>query len=90
MAGEIKSVELLGTAKQAELDAGCGRADGGQLNPIHSNFRAARDPGPRGHAGVFPSASPRGLDGGNIDLLHRHHRLEGALCLSASSRKRIG
>ena len=40
--------------------------------------------------GVFPSASPRCLDGGDVDLLHRHHRLEGTLCLTATSRKRIG
>jgi hypothetical protein len=35
------------------------------------------------------SASPRCLDGGDVDLLHRHHRLEGTLCLTATSRKRI-
>src|SRR6266571_1134248 len=40
--------------------------------------------------GVFKSASPRGLDGGDVDLLHRHHRLEGALCLIASGCKRVG
>src|SRR6202035_5123077 len=40
--------------------------------------------------GVFTSASPRCLDGGDVDLLHRHHRLEGTLCLTATSRKRIG
>jgi hypothetical protein len=39
---------------------------------------------------VFASASPRGLDGGDVDLLHRHHRLEGTLCLTATSRNRIG
>src|SRR6202163_4050683 len=38
----------------------------------------------------FTSASPRCLDGGDVDLLHRHHRLEGTLCLTATSRKRIG
>src|SRR5580700_9843371 len=36
------------------------------------------------------SASPSCLDGGDVDLLHSHHRLEGTLCLSATSRKRIG
>ena len=36
------------------------------------------------------SAPPRCLDGGDVDLLHRHHRLEGTLCLTASSRKRLG
>src|SRR5262245_38801383 len=30
------------------------------------------------------SAPPRGLDGGDVDLLHRHHRLERTLCLVAS------
>src|SRR5678815_2612756 len=33
---------------------------------------------------------PRGLDGGDVDLLHRHHRLEGALRLIAAGRKRVG
>src|SRR6059058_4223071 len=42
------------------------------------------------HPVVFTSASPRGLDGGNVDLLHRHHRLEGALFLTATRRKRLG
>src|SRR6195256_2292709 len=36
------------------------------------------------------SASTRGLDSGDVDLLHRHHRLEGTLCLTATSRKRLG
>ena len=36
------------------------------------------------------SASPSCLDRGNVDLLHRHHRLEGTLCLTAACRKRIG
>jgi hypothetical protein len=40
--------------------------------------------------GVFTSASPRCLDGGDVDLPHRHHRLEGTLCLTPTSRKRIG
>src|SRR4030095_7591557 len=35
------------------------------------------------------SAPPRCLDCGDVDLLHRHHRREGTLCLTASSRKRI-
>jgi len=39
---------------------------------------------------LVESASPRCLDGGDVDLLHRHHRLEGTLCLTATSRKRIG
>ena len=40
--------------------------------------------------GVFTSASPRFLDGSNVDLLHCHHRLECALGLTATSRKGIG
>src|SRR5262245_45534343 len=54
---------------------------------------------PGGFAQVFMMvASPRRcrlsppslFDGGDVDLLHRHHRLEGALGLAASSRKRVG
>ncbi len=37
-----------------------------------------------------PSAAPRRLNGGDVDLPHRHHRLEGALGLAASGRERIG
>src|SRR5207244_4648810 len=36
------------------------------------------------------SHASRRLDGGNVDLLHRHHRLERTSCLSATGRKRIG
>src|SRR5436190_12912352 len=36
------------------------------------------------------SAASRRLDGGDVDLLHRHHRLEGALGLSAAGRHRVG
>src|SRR5258708_4941739 len=39
---------------------------------------------------MVTSASARCLDGGDVDLLHRHHRLEGTLCLTATSRKRVG
>src|SRR4051812_14105293 len=39
---------------------------------------------------VFTSGSPRCLDAGDIDLLHRHHRLKGALCLTTTGRKRTG
>src|SRR5438128_355421 len=34
------------------------------------------------------SAPARRLDRGDVDLLHRHHRLERTLCLGAASRKR--
>src|SRR5688572_9743512 len=33
---------------------------------------------------------PRGLDGGDVDLLHRHHRFEGTLGLIATSGERVG
>src|SRR6266545_2236694 len=36
------------------------------------------------------SAASRRLDDGDVDLLHRHHRLEGALGLSATGRHRVG
>src|SRR5919201_154498 len=36
------------------------------------------------------SASSRGLDGGDVDLLHGHHRFERALRLTATGRKRLG
>ena len=52
--------------------------------PAHDFF------GQKGLVGVFTSASPRCIDGGDVDLLHRHHRLEGTFCLTAASRKRIG
>jgi hypothetical protein len=38
---------------------------------------------------VFTSAASRCLDAGDVDLLHRHHRLEDAPGLIATSRKRI-
>src|SRR5215217_9291998 len=38
----------------------------------------------------LPSAPPRGLDGGDVDLLHRHHRLEHALGLRPTGCKRVG
>src|SRR5580658_5341140 len=39
---------------------------------------------------AFTSASPCCLDGGDVDFLHRHHRLEGAPGLTATGRKRLG
>ena len=42
-----------------------------------------------GRFGVFTSASPRCLDGGDVNLFHRQHRLEGTLGLTAASRERI-
>jgi hypothetical protein len=42
------------------------------------------------NAAVFASAPPRCLDRGDVDFLHRHHCLEGTLCLGATCRKSIG
>jgi len=36
------------------------------------------------------SAPPRRLDGGDVDLPHRHHRREGPLGLTATSCKGVG
>src|SRR5882672_570018 len=36
------------------------------------------------------SAASRRLDCGDVDLLHRHHRLEGAFGLGATGRHRVG
>ena len=41
-------------------------------------------------ASVSLSAAPRRLDGGDVDLLHRHHRLEATPCLLATGRQRLG
>src|SRR5262245_31669736 len=35
------------------------------------------------------SSAPRCLDSGDVDLRHRHHRIEDTLCLAAASRKRF-
>src|SRR6185503_2494571 len=48
-----------------------------------------RGPLRRGPLAGLKSAAPRRLDGHNVDLLHGHHRLEGALCLTTTRRKRI-
>ena len=44
------------------------------------------------HDGALPKdlASPCSLDRGDVYFLHRHHCREGAFCLSATSRERIG
>jgi hypothetical protein len=55
-----------------------------QVPPVHSRADQMAQPV------VSTSAPPRCLDGGDVDLLHRHHRLEGTLCLTATSRKRLG
>src|SRR2546428_11760214 len=36
------------------------------------------------------SAAPRRLDRGDVDFLHAHHRIKGALCFIAASRQRLG
>jgi len=60
--------------------------------PTHETdcSRSANDSGRRRTLDVFTSASSRCLDGGDVDLLHRHHRLEDTLCLIATSGERIG
>src|ERR1051325_9432432 len=40
-------------------------------------------------SGTSTGPSPRRLDGGDVDLRHRHHRLKGALRFIATSRKSI-
>ena len=50
----------------------------------------ALGPGQMAQLVGFTSASPRCLDGGDVDLLHGHHRLECTLCLTATSRNRLG
>jgi hypothetical protein len=58
-----------------------------RTKPITSGLRMIQD---ERTLDVFTLASPRCLDGGDVDPLHRHHRLESTLCLTATSRKRIG
>src|SRR5262245_48725529 len=36
------------------------------------------------------SAAPRGLDRGDVNLLHAHHRIKRALCFIAAGRQRLG
>src|ERR671913_788756 len=57
---------------------------------IETNSTFRRLQGRATGRGAFTSAPPRGLDGGDVDLLHRHHCREGTLCLTATSRKRVG
>jgi hypothetical protein len=79
---------------------GCGRISGGSVWPSKSlpegrlqpKLAALQDAilrqATRGWSAWL--GPPRCLDGGDVDLPHRHHRLEGSLCLSAASRERIG
>jgi len=43
-----------------------------------------------GSSSPITSAAPRGLDRGDVDLLHAHHRVECALCFIAAGRQRLG
>ena len=62
-------------------------AEGGRLQTqMSSRRRTAQTARPRRPS----SAASRGLDGGDVDPLHRHHRLEGAFRLSATGRQRVG
>src|SRR6185437_2390601 len=36
------------------------------------------------------SAAPRRLNRSDVDLLHAHHRIEGAFCFTAADRQRLG
>src|SRR5689334_20052656 len=51
--------------------------------PISRKSRSSR-------SAELTDLSPRGLDRGDVDLLHRHHRIEGASCFGAPRRERIG
>src|SRR5688572_9935648 len=60
-------------------------------------YRPDRRCAPSRACGCFPdwlatrrSAPPRRLDRGDVDFLHRHHRLEGALGLGATCCERVG
>ena len=55
-----------------------------------ANRGLARGQDQSGRLGVSRSALARCLDGGDVDLLHRHHGLEGTVGLTATSRKRVG
>src|SRR6266478_1470582 len=40
-----------------------------------------------GFSSPIISAAPRGLDRGDVDLLHFHHRIKGTLCFRAADRQ---
>ena len=42
-----------------------------------------------GSSSPIISAAPRGLDRGDVDLLHFHHRIKRPLCFSAADRQRL-
>jgi hypothetical protein len=46
-------------------------------------------PSVRIYHNLSASSPSRCLDLGDVDLFHLHHRLEGALCPAATSRKRV-
>jgi len=58
--------------------------------PGNANALDAIDRQSDGTTAASTSGTPRCLDGGDVDLLHRHHCREGALRLAATSRKRLG
>ena len=57
---------------------------------VHSLVPAPQRSSDSGCAARQTLTSPRCLDGGDVDLRHRHHRLEGTLRLTAASRHRVG
>src|SRR5690349_4259264 len=59
-------------------------SDGTEERRLHVRSLAGR--------GIRPSflAAARGFDRGDVDLLHLHHRFEGALRFVAADRQRVG
>jgi hypothetical protein len=59
--------------------------------PLHGIDPSGEEPEAESSAqSVCPRSGPsRSLDSGDVDLLHRHHGLEGTLRLIATSRERI-
>ena len=83
-----------GTARSGDVRRrGCRARRGGRPGRVASSpsCRPARSgDGAARRVEPDPSAPARCLDGGDVDLLHRHHRFEGTLCLAATGRQRIG
>ncbi len=81
----------IANSKMVKLDITTARTRVGQLPVCLRVIQMNKDPVMNKDVSeTSTSASPRCLDGGDVDLLHRHHRLEGTLRLTATNRKRIG
>ena len=89
------AARALKTARLHEFVTAAERLDlplniGTEMNRDGQPFADDLDkPALKPYAEIFVT-SPRCVDGGDVDLLHRHHRREGTICLSATSRKPIG